>query len=273
MDNCSEALHLCCSRRGGKVEELTTPSQRRYVQYFGMMLDCIPPKKEPLLLRSVQLNNVPLAGPNPVVQVDVFNCGTLVFATRVTIPAEGQEGEFKVHSVEVPCGRLIRVRMDCMCKKQGNIIIRCRQLKADGTRSSLCRSMIHTGYVSGPNLRLSKDQLDGACNDSRYLEDMSLELGLEETTGEYQVDPAVNRMEAYEGLLLDEKSALWRELLHRKERRSAPATPPTKTGESTPAEKTSLFDIESDEEEEVKKLPLPQIDPGRDVSERYEYDL
>ena len=128
--------------------------------------------------------------------------------------------------------------------------------------------MIHTGYVSGPMLRLTKDQLDGACNDSHYPEDMSLELGLEETTGDYQVNPTVNRMEAYEGLLLDEHSALWRELLHRKERRLAPTTPPTKPGEPVQAEKTNLFDIESDEEEEVKKLPLPQIDPGRDVSER-----
>ena len=135
--------------------------------------------------------------------------------------------------------------------------------------------MIHTGYVSGPTLRLTKDQLDGACNDSRYPEDMSLELGLEETTGDYQMDPTVNRMEAYEGLLLDEHSALWRELLHRKERRSTPTTTPAISGEAAQSEKTTLFDIESDEEEEVKKLPLPQIDPGRDVSEgerdKYQY--
>lgn len=112
MDNCSEALHLCCSRRGGRVEDFTTPSQRRYVQYFGMMLDCIPPKKEAMLLRSIQLNQVPLMGPNPVVQVDVFNCGTLIFATRVTIPADVPEEEFAMQMVEIPCGRLIRVGLE-----------------------------------------------------------------------------------------------------------------------------------------------------------------
>ena len=73
------------------------------------MLDCIPPKKEALLLRSIQLNHVPLMGPNPVVQVDVFNCGTLVFATRVAIPAEVPEGELAPQVVEISCGRQIRV--------------------------------------------------------------------------------------------------------------------------------------------------------------------
>lgn len=111
VENCSEALHLCCDRRGGKVEELTTPSQRRYVQYFGMLLDCIPPKKDALLLRCVRVRKVPLEGSDPVVQVEVFNCGTLVFATRVRAAA----CEGGVWSAEVSCGRVIRVCVVCVC--------------------------------------------------------------------------------------------------------------------------------------------------------------
>ena len=109
MENCSEALHLCCSRRGGKVEELTTPSQRRYIQYFGMLLDCIPPKKDPFLLRSIRLSHLPLEGPNPVVLVDVYNCGVLVFSAKVTVQGEADEGELCERDVEIVCGRPIRV--------------------------------------------------------------------------------------------------------------------------------------------------------------------
>ena len=109
VENCSEALHLCCSRRGGKVEELTTPSQRRYIQYFGMLLDCIPPKKDPLLLRSIRLSNIPLEGPNPVIVVDVYNCGMNIFSTKVTVPSEAAEGELQEYTVDIVCGRPIRV--------------------------------------------------------------------------------------------------------------------------------------------------------------------
>ena len=92
---------------------------------------------------------------------------------------------------------------------------------------------------------------------------MSLELSLENYEGEYKTDVAVNRLEAYEGLLLDEKSALWRELQARKERRTAQPSPAAR--ENAPAAKETVFDVESDEE--APTLPLPQVDPGRDVGE------
>lgn len=122
-------------------------------------------------------------------------------------------------------------------------------------------------------------------------------------------------MEAYEGLLLDEKSALFRELQFRKARRSQPQSPiavPSSSSMTTSTAVAStrslssgeeegeenvekkkeeekegyqksnvhsqgmLFDIESEEEEEeeeeggkgMKKMPLPKMDPGRDVRER-----
>ena len=92
---------------------------------------------------------------------------------------------------------------------------------------------------------------------------MSLELSLENYEGEYKTDAAVNRLEAYEGLLLDEKSALWRELQARKARRTAQPAPAA--GENALAAKEMVFDVESDEE--TPTLPLPKLDPGRDVGE------
>lgn len=141
--------------------------------------------------------------------------------------------------------------------------MRCREVREGGCRS-ICRCMIHTGFVSGPSVCLSKEQLDGACGDARYPEEMGVELCVEATSGEYRSNPDANRLEAYEGLLLDSESALWRELLYRKSRRSAPSSPPVK---GVCENKSSAFDIESEEEgtSEVGKLPLPTVDPGRDV--------
>ena len=159
VESASEGLHLCCDRRGGQVEALTTPSQRRYVQYFSRLLDCEPLKREALLLRSVHLEELPREGASSAVQVDVFNCGTLVFATRVALAG--------ARSVDIVCGRVIRVGGGVGREMQGNIVVRVREVCADGSRRSVCRCMVHTGYVSG-TVRLQKEQLDGACNDPRW---------------------------------------------------------------------------------------------------------
>ena len=57
-----EALDFVAERRRIDVDRLTTPSQRRYLQYFANMLDGVKPRSEPLLLRRVIMNTVPLFG-------------------------------------------------------------------------------------------------------------------------------------------------------------------------------------------------------------------
>ena len=105
---------------------------------------------------------------------------------------------------------------------------------------------------------------------------MCLELRVEETAEEYKPDAAGNRLEVYESLLLDTSSALWRELLYRKECRNASASATTTatatanatanatataSGKEGGAEKgNTVFDIDSEEEK-----PLPVKDPSRDV--------
>ena len=44
------------------VEQITIPSQRRYVQYFSNILDGVRPRSEPLLLRRVIMNTIPTFG-------------------------------------------------------------------------------------------------------------------------------------------------------------------------------------------------------------------
>lgn len=99
---------------------------------------------------------------------------------------------------------------------------------------------------------------------------MYVELRVEETREEYKPEAEKNRLEVYESLLLDTSSALWRELVHRKEGRNASAVSTTSTTNTsstenttntTNTEKSEVFDIDSEEEE--KKLPVK--DPSRDV--------
>lgn len=106
----------------------------------------------------------------------------------------------------------------------------------------------------------------GRCGNTMYVE-----LRVEETREEYKPEAEKNRLEVYESLLLDTSSALWRELVHRKEGRNAvsavSATSTTNTSSTenttntTNTEKSEVFDIDSEEEE--KKLPVK--DPSRDV--------
>lgn len=97
----------------------------------------------------------------------------------------------------------------------------------------------------------------GRCGNTMYVE-----LRVEETREEYKPEAEKNRLEVYESLLLDTSSALWRELVHRKEGRNAvSAVSATNTTNTTNTEKSEVFDIDSEEEE--KKLPVK--DPSRDV--------
>ena len=105
----------------------------------------------------------------------------------------------------------------------------------------------------------------------RWKDSMSMELNMESSSNEYKPDQEVNRLEVYESLLLDTQSALWREVLHRKESRSSkPVTPSTSTTtKGKKSEEEGVFDIGSEEEEEeengLKEKKLPVKDAGRDV--------
>ena len=106
----------------------------------------------------------------------------------------------------------------------------------------------------------------GRCGNTMYVE-----LRVEETREEYKPEAEKNRLEVYESLLLDTSSALWRELVHRKEGRNAVSAVSTtgttntssteNTSNTSNTEKSEVFDIDSEEEE--KKLPVK--DPSRDV--------
>ena len=67
---------------------------------------------------------------------------------------------------------------------QGDILIRCRHLTFGNKRVSMFRAAFHTGYVPPNVLRLTKNQLDGACHDKRYPDDFFLDLIFEKVDAE-----------------------------------------------------------------------------------------
>lgn len=89
---------------------------------------------------------------------------------------------------------------------------------------------------------------------------MSVELSIEPSQSEYHPDKEVNRLEVYESLLFDNQSALWREVLHRKQRRSKAVT--SNTTPNTKKTEAVMFDIDSEEEEGEQEAPKGS---GRDV--------
>lgn len=181
------------------MDFLTIPSQRRYVQYFSNMLDGVKPRSEPLLLRRVILNGVPIFGKEtddehspegcaPYLQL--FKNGRLI-ATAAPQPestggGDEQQSSFtgagRKQSQQAPMTlRWIKATegsasftMDCPI--QGDILLRCRHAARSGVRVSMFRAGFHTGYVPSGVLRLTKAQLDGASSDPRYDEDFFIDL-------------------------------------------------------------------------------------------------
>lgn len=189
-----EALQYVADRRGISVEYLTIPSQRRYVQYFSNMLDGVKPRSEPLLLRRVIINSIPVFGDNaggpsnlgccPYVQL--FKGGRLI-ATAAPPPdpdssqssateqfeAKTQQQRLQLKWVKASEGSA-SFQVDCAV--QGDILLRCRHADCTGARVSMFRAAFHTGYVPCGVLRLTKAQLDGACSDPRFDDDFFIDL-------------------------------------------------------------------------------------------------
>jgi tensin len=187
-----EALQYIADRRKISVDFLTIPSQRRYIQYFSNMLDGVKPRSEPLLLRRVIINCVPVFGSDsdgeggnlgccPYIQL--FKNGKLI----ATAAAQGDSHEATCNSAD---GSHAQQKMQLRwikasegsasfnidCPVQGDILLRCRHVARSGVRVSMFRTGFHTGYVPSGVLRLTKAQLDGSSSDPRFEEDFFVDL-------------------------------------------------------------------------------------------------
>ena len=220
--NIYDALEYIAQCKQTKVDDLTIPSQRRYASYFQNMLENVRPSQPPLMLKRIIMSAAPkfargpprneeqktyspddLLGCAPYLQL--FRAGQLLH----TVPASLH---FQQSSNELPFCQIadgaITFNIDRIV--QGDILIRCRHLTAKRQRVSMFRAAFHTGYAPPKVMRLTKSQLDGACDDNRFADDFFLDVIFEpvnvEEAGKVMEDDTTRRkQEKHDGLLANQK--------------------------------------------------------------------
>lgn len=184
FDSPVEALQYIADRRGMSVDHLTIPSQRRYVQYFSNMLDGVKPRSEPLLLRRVIMNSIPVFGTSSAEDPDSQGCCPYIQLFKngkliaTAAPHDDALTNVSRNQLQLRWALTIEgsVSFTLDCAVQGDILLRCRHAAASGARISMFRAGFHTGYVPSGVLRLTKAQLDGASSDTRFDEDFFIDL-------------------------------------------------------------------------------------------------
>lgn len=181
-----KALEYIADRKGIAVENLTIPSQPRYLTYFSNMLDGVKPRSEPLLLRRVIMNTIPIYGNNgggedsqgccPYLQL--FKGGKLI---STSVPVNENDVKTKAEGNNKALLQWSKASDGCVsfnvdCALQGDILLRARHASNTGQRISMFRAAFHTGYVPAGVLRLTKEWLDGAADSSRFSDDFFIDL-------------------------------------------------------------------------------------------------
>ncbi|KAJ8611847.1 hypothetical protein CTAYLR_005783 [Chrysophaeum taylorii] len=207
-----EALAFVARRRNEPVERLTIPSQRRYAQYFANVLDGVAPRSDPVVLRRAIMSRAPqFAARGCCPYLQFFKSGKLAFtATRF----EKQSDEIDLDAAKEPTWASpddgpLAFEVDCVV--HGDILLRCRHLDDDGSRVSMFRAALHSGFAPVGVLRLAKSQLDGACSDDRFQNDFFIDLIFEPAT---KTDEEPSHYDA----LLHRDSRFWAEVRARKRR-------------------------------------------------------
>ncbi len=167
------ALDAACEARGGGLDTLTIPSQRRYMGYFASILQGIKPSSTPLVMTKVRLVGLPVFGQLPAeadaadggqrqegcrAYLQVFKGGTMLHSSG------GSDADPQWHAA----GEDSVLEFDLSLPVQGDLLIRCRHIGDSGVRVSMFRAAFHTGYISNGLLRFSKTQLDMAADDPRF---------------------------------------------------------------------------------------------------------
>jgi hypothetical protein len=103
--------------------------------------------------------------------LQIFKAGQLVFTTAASLHYNQTKEELPFCQV---ADGTISFHVENVV--QGDILLRCRHLTAQGQRVSMFRAAFHSGYVPPNVMRLKKAELDGACTDKRFQDDFFLDL-------------------------------------------------------------------------------------------------
>lgn len=181
--NPMRALEYVCNKRKLDPEVSINPSQKRYLQYFMYMYEGVKPRSEPMILRRVIMNGVPRMdtvptkseseayGCRPLIQI--FRNGSLLFSSSWKV-SDSEDSTLTWYSEEDGS-----TRFPVDLPLRGDILLRCRHIDWSKERVSMFRVALHVGYIPRQILRLSKMDIDMACNDDRFPDDFFLELVFE----------------------------------------------------------------------------------------------
>ena len=184
----NDALSYIAKCKRLSVNSLAIPSQVRYAGYFANMLDGVRPSGTPLTLKRIIMSEAPKFGrrlvpstsslsradddeeSQPSCQVwgcapylQLFKAGNLIFTAAASVNYSQSIDDLPFCSTS---DGSISFLADVII--QGDVLLRCRHLTRSGQRVSMFRAAFHTGYVPPRVLRLTKAQLDGACEDRRF---------------------------------------------------------------------------------------------------------
>jgi hypothetical protein len=204
-----QALEYIAACKQMTTDELTIPSQRRYTSYFKNMLDGVRPSQPPLMLKRIIMSEAPRYAKGPPRDKDkdkdsgndskkdkasedenlqrmgcapylqLFKAGALLHTAPASL-------HFQQAGDELPFCQVADGSISFHINQvvQGDILVRCRHLTGKKQRVSMFRAAFHTGYVPPNVMRLTKSQLDGACDDVRFNDDFFLDLIFEPVSAE-----------------------------------------------------------------------------------------
>ncbi|GAB1606464.1 tensin-1-like isoform X6 [Argonauta hians] len=149
-----------------KLGGLPQPSQRRYVHYFtGLLSSAININSEALYLHHILIHGVPnfdsVGGCRPFIKV--YQGMQPMFTSGIYTVTD------KMQKVWISISPGIPLR--------GDVLIKCYHKKSKGNqREIIWRCQFHTCAISESSLVFSKQELDEACNDSRFPDNGKVEF-------------------------------------------------------------------------------------------------
>ncbi|KAK8812776.1 hypothetical protein WA538_002510, partial [Blastocystis sp. DL] len=187
-----EALAICLDRRG-LDETAVLPSQQRTLQYFDSLLQGVRPSPAGLQLTEVTVSYLPDMGQGLCCPtLEVYCQDRRVCVSRGSTLKAGETVSFTPNVV-----------------LRGTVLLRLRHTPA-GTASTLLRAQFHTGFV-----KLFRQSFPaGACDGGE-----KLPAELEVTCVFAPSEVPREAGDPYEELISRESSALWGEVMRRKESR------------------------------------------------------
>lgn len=188
FDDAEKALNYFASKRSTNNWGVTGPSQVRYVQYFADIINKrIIPKTRKLFLKYLQWNGVPAfsssitlgrqSGCSPYINIrDVTNDGGKNKGLIFTSEKENEDLKFySNNSNQIPYFEINTII-------KGDILVEVYHVSQFYRTELMFRFQFHTGMIlEGQTiLRLSRSELDIACQDKRYPNNFFLDIGFEE---------------------------------------------------------------------------------------------